>query len=295
MSSAPVSLHDFVVVKGRGYRPDQVDAYVDALFRDRDAAWERAARLTVLAKEMEAEAERLREVVAQLAPQTYESLGDQARRLYELVQEEAEAVREGARQEAESLVDKARTWASGLRDAAQAHADALGAEADAYAEERMLAARAEADEIRVDARRTVRDERGLELLALRELRHRTTRMLTEQTKDHGERWAVVEREAEEKLAAQVAAEEDRQVRAETASVEAKQAFADADAFARRVQEEAQARATELVTQARQQSEEIARETERVLREHGEMWDDVRTHIGQMRNSLTALTGQAAME
>ena len=86
MSSEPCSLHDFVVVKGRGYRPEQVDAYVDALFRDRDAAWERAARLTVLAKEMEAEAERLREEVAQLGPQTYEALGDQARRLFELVQ-----------------------------------------------------------------------------------------------------------------------------------------------------------------------------------------------------------------
>ena len=77
--------------------------------------------------------------------------------------------------------------------------------------------------------------------------------------------------------------------------EAKELYAEAEASARKVQEEAQDRAAELVAQARQQAEEIARETEQVLREHGEVWDDVRTHIGQMRNSLTALTGQAAQE
>ncbi|MET7443136.1 cellulose-binding protein, partial [Streptomyces sp. NPDC005568] len=75
MSSAPVSPHGFVAVR-RGYRPEQVDAFTEALSRDRDAAWERAARLTVLANDMEEDAEDLREVVAGLAPQTYESLGE---------------------------------------------------------------------------------------------------------------------------------------------------------------------------------------------------------------------------
>ncbi|MCZ4516538.1 cellulose-binding protein, partial [Streptomyces sp. ActVer] len=95
MSNASVSPHGFEAVRGRGYRPDQVEAYAAALSRGRDAAWERAARLTVLAREMEAEADRLHEVVAGLAPQTYETLGDRARRLFELGEEEAAAVSEG--------------------------------------------------------------------------------------------------------------------------------------------------------------------------------------------------------
>ncbi|MER5489486.1 cellulose-binding protein, partial [Streptomyces sp. NPDC002812] len=45
--SASAARHGFVVVRGRGYRPDQVNACADALFEERDAAWERAARLTV--------------------------------------------------------------------------------------------------------------------------------------------------------------------------------------------------------------------------------------------------------
>ena len=46
---------------------------------DRDSCWERAARLTVLSNEMAAELERLRVHLAQQPPQTYESLGREAR------------------------------------------------------------------------------------------------------------------------------------------------------------------------------------------------------------------------
>src|SRR5689334_20593466 len=104
MSSASVSPHGFVTVRGRGYRPEQVDAYFAALSRVRDTAWERAARLTVLAKEMDAEVGRLREVVARLAPQTYETLGERACRIRELGEEEAAAVRENARSAARLAV-----------------------------------------------------------------------------------------------------------------------------------------------------------------------------------------------
>lgn len=55
MSGASASPHGFATVRGRerGYRPEQVEACAAALSEERDAAWERAARLTVLAREME--------------------------------------------------------------------------------------------------------------------------------------------------------------------------------------------------------------------------------------------------
>jgi len=93
VSSASVSSHGFPVVRGRGYRPEQVDACVADLCADRDAAWERAARLTVLARQMDEELGRLRETVARRGPQTYEALGERARRLYELGEQEAAAAR----------------------------------------------------------------------------------------------------------------------------------------------------------------------------------------------------------
>lgn len=72
-SGASSSPHGFVTVRGRGYRPEQVEAFAAGLSRERDGAWERAARLTVLAKDMEVEAEHLRDAVSRLAPQTYET------------------------------------------------------------------------------------------------------------------------------------------------------------------------------------------------------------------------------
>jgi hypothetical protein len=88
---------------------------------------------------------------------------------------------------------------------------------------------------------------------------------------------------------------ERMARAEAALSEAQQAFADAELSDRRRQEEAGERAAEVVAQARVRAERIARDTERVLREHGETWDDVQAHMDHVRSSLTALTGRAAAE
>jgi hypothetical protein len=120
-------------------------------------------------------------------------------------------------------------------------------------------------------------------------------MLADQATEHAERWARAEQEAEERAAALDAHHAERVARAEAALSEAKQAFADAEVGSRRLQEEARARAAEVLAQARVEEERIARETERVLREHGERWDDMQAQMDHVRNSLAALTGRAPME
>lgn len=298
MGSAALS-HGFVAGfgagRGRGYRPDQVDAYAAALSAERDAAWERAARLTVLAREMGAESERLREVVARLAPQTYDSLGERARRLFELGVEEADAVRERGRSEARQLVAAAEAHADALREAANTAAEAVRGEADERARHRLLAARAEADEIRIGARRDVKEGRGEALAALREMRARTSGLLAEQEKEYADRWAGEERLAAEREVALDARHMERVAAAEAALSEAKRAFAEAEESVRRIDDDARVRAAELLAEARAQEDRIARETERVLREHGEEWDDVTSHMDHVRSSLTTLTGRAAAE
>lgn len=294
MTSASASPHGFVTVRGRerGYRPDQVEELAAALSEERDAAWERAARLTVLAREMGTELERLREVVARLAPQDYEALGERARALFRLGREEAEAVRERARAEADGLLEEARAYAAGVREAARAHADDVRAEADERARQRLLAARAEADEARIEARREVKAGRGEALAALREMRRRTTGMLAEQSREHAERWAAQERTEEEASRAVDAHHAELVARAEQDLCEAKEALAEAEVAAARWREEARARAAEVVAGARDRQERIARETERVLREHGERWDELQAHVASVRSNLSSLTGRA---
>ncbi|MDX3457491.1 cellulose-binding protein [Streptomyces sp. ME02-8801-2C] len=298
MSSAAMAhgfVAGFVAGRGRGYRPDQVDACAAALSAERDAAWERAARLTVLAREMEAESERLGEAVARLAPQTYESLGERARRLFELGAEEAGAVRERGRSEARELVAAAEARAGALREAAAAAADTVRGEAEERARHRLLAARAEADEIRIGARREVKEGRGEVLAALREMRLRTSGLLAEQEKEYAERWAAQERLVAEREVALDVRHVERVAAAEAALSEAKRTFAEAEESVRRIDDDARVRAAEVLAEARAQEDRIARDTERVLREHGQEWDDVQAHMDHVRSSLTTLTGRAAAE
>ncbi|WP_336110538.1 cellulose-binding protein [Streptomyces sp. PTD9-10] len=295
MSSASMTPHGFPTVRGRAYRPGQVDAFMEALSLDRDAAWERAARLTVLAKDMGAEAARLREVVAQLAPQTYETLGERAQHLYRLALQEEADVRDRARRAADAQVAQAEAEALGLCQEAREAADALRADADERARQCLLAARAEADGLRVGARLEVKEARGEALAALREVRQRTACMLVEQSRELAERWEATEREDAERAAALEAGEAERLTRAEAALAEAEHALGEAEEFGRRCQEEARVRAAEIVAEAHAREERIALDTERVLREHSETWDDVQAHMDHVRSSLISLTGRATLE
>ncbi|MEU8588310.1 cellulose-binding protein [Streptomyces sp. NPDC048664] len=294
MSSASGSPHGFVPVR-RGYRPDQADACVTALSRDRDAAWERAARLTVLARDMEADLAGLRETVARLGPQTYESLGERARGLFDLALEEVAALGEEGRQRAHRQVEEARAAAGRTEEAARAYAEGVRAEAEEWARTRLLSARAEADEARIAARREVKEGRAEALAALREVRQRTQALLADQEREHVERVVAEERAAAERVAAVDAWAAERTVAAEASLVEARRALDEAEESARRVQRDAQARAAEVIAEARLGEERAARETERLLREHAEHRDGVQAELDHVRNSLAMLMGKAAAE
>ncbi|MEU7425686.1 cellulose-binding protein [Streptomyces sp. NPDC040750] len=295
MSSATMPPHDFVTVRGRGYRPEQVEAYLEALSQDRDAAWERAARLTVLAKDMGAEAARMRDVVSRLTPQEYETLGEGARSLFQFVLEEAADLRERTRRAAREQVAQAEADAEDLLQEARKAADALCADADDRARRLLLAAGAEAEDLRVGARREVKERRGQALAAVREARQATAAMLAEQSREHAERWALAERQDTADLETLDPALAERVGRAERELAEAEREFAEAEEYASRAQEEAEARAAEIVADARVREENVVRETEQVLCEHREMWDDVRAHMDNVRSSLISLTGRPAME
>ncbi|MEV4196260.1 DivIVA domain-containing protein, partial [Streptomyces toxytricini] len=129
----------------RGYRTDQVDRYLARLSGGRDEAWERVARLTVLAKQMEAEAERLREVVAALPPQTYDELSERARQILALAQEEAEAVRADAQADAADALAAAEAHAERVAELARQDAQAVREQTEVRARQGLLAAEREAD------------------------------------------------------------------------------------------------------------------------------------------------------
>ncbi|MCX4526227.1 MULTISPECIES: DivIVA domain-containing protein [unclassified Streptomyces] len=285
----------FGTVRGRGYRTDQVDRYLARLSDGRDEAWERVARLTVLAKRMEAEAGRLREAVSALAPQRYDDLSERARRILLLAEEEAEAVRGEARADVLAIQGAAEAHADRAAELARQDAEAVREQTEVRARQLLLRAQREADGVRAEARDAAAQWRAEGQAALAEMVRRSEALLAEREQERVERRDAAERE----LAARVEESEARHLEldryAEARLAEARRAFAEAEESARHGQEDAEARGAELVAAARVREERVGRETERILREHAESQEEMRAHMNHVRSSLAALTGRAPAE
>ncbi|MEV8452647.1 cellulose-binding protein [Streptomyces sp. NPDC052095] len=293
MSSVPVSAHGFVGigVRGRGYRPEQVDRAVSALSAERDEALAEVDRLTTLVAEMSAESVRLAEVVATLAPQTYESLGERAQQILALAEGEAASVRGAARDRAQELRDAAETAGREVRAVAGKAAEAIRAEAVEYADGTLTTARKTADAAVADAREEAAGVREKAGAMMAETVSRTASVLAHQEQEHAERLKTAQRELADAETGQTARHDDLTERAEARLAEARRALAETEEAARHGQEDAEARAAELIAEARVREERVVRETERVVREHDEGREQLHAHMAHVRNSLAALTGR----
>ncbi|WP_432145119.1 cellulose-binding protein [Streptomyces sp. bgisy084] len=290
--SASVSPHGFETVRGRGYRPEDVDRRVEGLSVDRDSCWERAARLTVLSNEMAAELAELQERVAQLPPQTYESLGSEARLILTTAESEAVRLRAGATQADEELRDAAAVYADEVREAAEKAAEAGRGDAETRARRIGEAARGEAAELVTVATEEAGKLRKEAAAELAEVHRRTAQLLRDQEKRQTDEWdaagrEIAEREAEtDRLVAELDA------RGKAARADSERRYAEAEEAARHRQEDAEDRGAGLLAQAEAEVERIERTTARILREHDAEREEVRTHMTHVRNSLAALTGKA---
>ncbi|MFF2011587.1 cellulose-binding protein [Streptomyces sp. NPDC058195] len=293
MSSVPVSAHGFVGigVRGRGYRPDQVDRAVSALSAERDEALAEVDRLTVLVGELSAESVRLAEVVATLAPQNYESLGGRAQQILALTEGEAESVRGAALEQAQALREAAESAGRALRDAAGKAAEAIRAEAVEYAGGALATARSTADGAVAEAREEAAGVRERAGAMLAETVRSTASVRAHQEQEHAERLKAAERERAAAEAEQTARHDELTERAEARLAEARRALAKTEEAARHGQEDAEARAAELIAEAGVREERVVRETERVVREHDEGREQLHAHMAHVRTSLAALTGR----
>ncbi|WP_405390336.1 cellulose-binding protein [Streptomyces sp. NBC_01102] len=291
MSGGPVSAYDFVGVRGRGYRPEQVDRTVAVLSAERDGALDRLSRLTALAEELTAESARLGEEVASLAPQTYVSLGERVQEILALAEAESEASRGAALQAAQEVRDAADAVGRTLREAAREDAGGVRSAADARAEEVLAAARGTAGALVEEARAEADGTRGSAEAEMVETRRRTAGVLAHQEQEHAGRGKAAEAELAAAEADAAAREAELTARAEVLLERARRELSETEEAARHGQEDAEARAAELLSGARVAEERVVRETERVLREHEEGREEARAHMAHVRSSLAALTGR----
>ncbi|MFD1833386.1 cellulose-binding protein [Streptomyces desertarenae] len=289
------SPHGFAVVRGRGYRPEQVDRVTDGLHRELEEAQERLIRLGVLVGELEGEADRLRSAVAALPPPSFEALGERAGRLLAEVEAEAGELRARAEAEAGEARERAEAEARARREAAHGEAVRLRADADAEAEAVLAGAREEAAEVRGAAREEAGRLREEAERELRETAERCDALLLSQERKHAEDTEALDRALEAREAAVAARVADLTGRGEALLERARRSQAEAETEARRLQEEADAQAAELLAHAQLRQQRIERDTERIVRAHEQRAEAVRRHMAHVRASLATLTGRGADE
>ncbi|MEU2657549.1 hypothetical protein ABZ615_19760, partial [Streptomyces sp. NPDC007325] len=152
-------------------------------------------------------------------------------------------------------------------------------------------ARERADELGTVARRDADGARTAAAEAYEETEHRAAELRARQAEEHGARRADADRAAAADAAGLADRHDEQLAAAEARLEEARRALARTEEEARHGQEDADAKAGELLAGARLKSERVERETERVLREHDEARDEIHSHMDHIRNSLAALTGR----
>ncbi|MEU8569602.1 cellulose-binding protein [Streptomyces pathocidini] len=290
--SASVSPTGFGVVRGRdrGYRPEQVDRVVARLAEQRDETWERAARLTAFAGNLEEEAARLKEQLAALPPQTYESLGPRAELLLSTAEAEAAELRETAEAAARQCREEAETAAASVREAAREYAEGVRGEAETWAGQCRVAAQRVAEDVRVTARRDAKEWRAEAVAGLKEARQRTEELEVAQEKELAARWDEAGREEAEREAAMDTRIAELVELGERSLAQAQQRLSDVAQSARQEEEVARRQAAEVLERARASERRVAEETEGVLREHAGRREEVCRHLEHVRGSLAALSG-----
>ncbi|MFC7220740.1 hypothetical protein ACFQLX_21645 [Streptomyces polyrhachis] len=280
---------DFGTVR-RGYRPQQVDAALGRLGEERDRAWERAARLTVLARDLERERDQLARRMDETGPQTYEELGGRATFLLALAREEADGVRAAARQDAQAALAAARADGEELLAAARAAGGGVTGEAEGHWRSIVAAAEAQAAVMLAAARADAQACAGEAGRALAEVRQRTAAILAESEAEELAAAEVNQRDLREREATWALEMAARTAAAQQRLEEAQAVWAEAEKYAAAQRDRSEARGAELLAEASLAVEGVQRETDHRLRGVQDRRTELTGQLEHVRASLAAMVG-----
>ncbi|WP_344339522.1 hypothetical protein, partial [Kitasatospora putterlickiae] len=290
MSDA-VPQYGFTVAR-RGYAPEQVDRALTALTAQRDEGWERLSVLGAGLREMERRLAEIKQAAADAPEPDYQVLSDEAAGLARMAEGEARAVRDKAERFAEDLRDEVYEAGQALDRAAKEYATTTRTEADAAARRTDERTRAEAEAIRAETDREVRAVRDAATahaakvrVAAAEASERAEAKLAELRRKADEMFAEAQAEADAEDAAVSATAERRVKEAEQFRETVLGQIKQSDA-------EAQARADQLIEQARREAERINAASEREQREYATRLETVQQHLDHIKATLASLTGAA---
>ncbi|MDH6136382.1 hypothetical protein P3T37_005807 [Kitasatospora sp. MAA4] len=276
----------------RGYAPEQVDHALLSLTAQRDEAWQRLSMLGAHIRALEIQLAETVQSAADAPAPDYAVLSEQALALMAMAENEAQAVRDKAERFAEDTRDTVYEAGQALGKAATEYAETTRTEADLAARRTDERTRAEAEKLRGEAdrdSRALRDAATGEAAKIRveaaEAGERAEVRLAELRREADERFAVEE-------AAAVAEEATFSVAAERRLREAEQYRESVLGLIKQTDTDAQAKADQLLDQARREVERINAEIARDRAEFEKRQETVQTHLDHIKGTLASLTGKA---
>ncbi|GGQ74566.1 hypothetical protein [Kitasatospora griseola] len=290
MSDA-VSQYGFTVSR-RGYAPDQVEAAVTALSRERDEAWERLSVLGTGLREMEKRLADIQQAAEDAPDPDFTELSEQAAILLKIAQNEAEAIHTKAKRSGEDARDAAHeAGESAAKDAKQFSAKQRE-DADRFARGADERSRAEAERIRAqadaEARAVVHAATGHAArirVSAADASEQSEVTLAERRRKADEEFATAEADADAVVAKITAA-------AEAKVKDAEQHREAMLAEARRLDTQAQAKADAELAAAKEKAARIKLASEREQVDFTKRLDKVQTHLDHIKGTLASLTGAA---
>ncbi|MGW4382511.1 hypothetical protein [Kitasatospora sp. NPDC004531] len=290
MSDA-VSQYGFTVSR-RGYAPEQVEAAVTALSRERDEAWERLSVLGSGLREMEKRLADIRQTAEDAPDPDYSELSEQALILLRIAQNEAEAIHTKAKRAGEDARDGAHEAGEAAAKAAKEYAAKQREDADRFARSTDERSRAEAERIRAqadaEARAVVHAATGHAArvrVAAADASEQSEVTLAERRRKADEEFAAAEAEADAAVAKITAA----------AEAKVKDAEKHREAMlseARRLDTQAQVKADAELAAAKEKAARIKLASEREQADFTKRLDKVQTHLDHIKGTLASLTGAA---
>lgn len=279
----------------RGYEPGEVDRRTRELTESAQAARQQAEALSLRVRELEEVHAELAQAAAERGAVTsgsFAELGERIGQMLSLAEEEAVEIRAAAKGDAEAQQQQAEEAAGLVHGEADRYAKQLRGSAEADAAQMLEEARRKSDELLDEADRSA-TARVQEAEALFESqRAKTGQAAADFETTLAERRARAEQEFSEQFETSQRTSAEVQDHIERTRADAEKLRSDAELNARRMIEDAQQKAAEIVAQGRAHVDRIRVESDRELAAATQRRDSINAQLTNVRQMLATLSGAA---
>ncbi|MEZ5097803.1 MAG: hypothetical protein R2731_18015 [Nocardioides sp.] len=276
----------------RGYEPTEVDQHVAELAAAAATHQQQVAELAARVRELEAAQAFAGEQVEPAPAPTFADFGARVGQILSLAEEEAAEIRASAKTDFEARLHEAETAAEKVRVQADEYSRDRRSKVDAESKTIVGNAHRRADELMEEADRDSAARRAEADAIYESQQAKAAQAAADFETTLADRREKAESEFQAQFGTARAQLEEAQAHLEQTRAESQRIRGEADLSARRVMEDAQKEADQIVSQARAHADRIRAESDRELVAATQRRDSINAQLTNVRQMLATLTNVA---